>query len=278
MKSPMKHSFDPRLPMALALALAAGCAGAPVTPTTGEQKVSGSAAGAVPSRTPATRAPTPTPTATPRPVASTVGSVPTAPPALVSRGLLEAAFETRGLVSTQAREVVCYPTQKGDAVVTARFVLADAADGPAKTLPSRFAFELDVGQLEPATPYTLAYRPAGSGGSALETTNFQIPASAHKTMSEPTSGYTSTTLTLNEAGLTVAGEFPAGTTWRHAMVYDKDRRLVVTAHAILASTTDKFVISPVPGIDGGQAATVYLHGDGKIVFKKTLTREAPVGQ
>lgn len=275
----MKHRFEPRLlaGVTLALALAAGCTGTPASQSTAEQKVSGTASGALPSRTPATRAPTPTPTATPRPVASTASAVPTAPPAIISGGRLEAAFETRGLVTSQAREVVCYPTQQGDAVIVARFVLADAADGPSKPLPTRFAFELDAGQLQPDTSYTLAYRPAG-GGSALETTTFQIPERSHKPMPEPSAGYTSQKLTLNEAGLTVEGEFKAATTWRHALVYNKDKRLVVTAHAQLTGTTDKFVIAPVPGVDGGEEATVYLHGDGKVVLKKTLVREKPVGQ
>lgn len=267
----------PRTTALLLAALAVGCAGTPTAKPTDEQKVSGTASGTAPSRAPATRAPTPTPTATPRPVPSAT-SVPTAPPVGLTGGKVQASFATRGLTRTQAREVVCYPTKDGDAVVKARFVLADASEGPSTALPTRFDFELDAAQLERDVDYTLAYRSAGTGGSALETVVFRVPASYATQVTPPTDGYTSTKLTLDEAGLTAEGEFPEGTTWRHALVYDAKKKLSVTAHAILAGTTDKFVISPIPGVDGGEEATVYIHADGRLVFKKTLTRALPVGQ
>lgn len=264
------------LGIAAACAILAACSGAPPVIEADEQRVSGTAAAARPSRPPATLAPTPTPTATPE-RGTPAPAVPTAAPPSLERGRVNAAFETRGLNRSHAREVVCYPTDRGDAVIAARFVLADASDGSA-ALPTRFGFELDMAQLAPDTSYTLAYRTAGGGSAALETRQFTIPTASHAEMTDPPAGYTSHALTLNEAGLTVDGEFAAATTWRHALVYDKNKKLVVTAHAVLAAKADKFVISPVPGIDAGASATVYIHGDGRILFKKTLVRTAPVGQ
>lgn len=258
-----------------ACVVAYGCTTTPAV-TTDEQTVSGAAGANRPSRAPATAPPTPTPTATPRPVPSAT-AVPTTGAPTFERGRVLATFETRGLDRTQAREVVCYPTDTGDAFVLARYVLADAAATATGSLPAQFAVELDMAMLQPATAYTLAYRQAGQAGSAIETKTFTIPQASYGTMTEPAGGYTNNAITFDDAGLVVDGTFSGAITWRHALVYDKNRKLVVTAHAIQGGTADRFTIAPVPGIPADEEATVYVVADGRIAFKKILKRAAPVG-
>lgn len=259
---------------ALACVLAYGCT-QPAAITSDEQTVSGSATAARPSRAPATAAPTTTPTATPKPQPSGGAVAVTGEPTL-ERGRVLATFETRGLDRSQAREVVCYPTDTGDAVVEARFVLADASSSSSAALPTRFSLEIDMAMLEPATAYTLAYRPAG-GGTAIETKTFTIPQASYAAMSDPAGGYTNTTLTFDEGGLEVAGEFSGATTWRHALIYDKNDRLLSTSHALLEGRSDTFTLPTIPGVPVGEEVTVYLYGDGRIAFKKVIKRAAPVG-
>lgn len=238
-------------------------------PGTGSPGAASASPGASPSASPAA-SPSAQPSASPSPSPS---ATPDLAAPLFEDGRVVAFFETPELTRAATREVVCFPAAADASAAVARFQLADGTAGEPATLPAQFTFDLDMATLEPGVAYALVYQ-GDAAAEPLASKAFTIPAAAHQPMPELPLRYRSTTLTLGPAGLAVEGEFLSAVTWRHVMVFDKDQKLVLTRHALLTARTDAFTVDAVPGIEPGEEATVYLHGDGKIVYKQTLVRAA----
>lgn len=188
-------------------------------------------------------------------------------------GRVVVVFETEGLTTALTREIVCFPSAAGATSSVARFQLADGAAGEPAALPGQFTFDLDMALLTPGVAYTAAYL-GEAGGAPLASKSFTIPEVDYKPMPAPPLRYRSTKLTLGPAGLTVAGEFLNPTTWRHLMVFDKNRKLVLARHARLSARTESYTVEAVAGVAAGEEATVYIHGDGKIAYRQTIVRTA----